>query len=107
MNTDFEAAQEMFWSCFEPLQNFEFSFYNPLLWIILVALFLVLTKIWNSKKSFYFCLMLTFILLATTEIESRAAELFSIPGQSLETSLIKFISLALITIIFLSYAFTS
>ena len=51
------------------LKNFHFSVRNPLLWIFFVLAWVILAVRWNYKKAFSYCLMITVVLLATTQIE--------------------------------------
>lgn len=101
----FEALKQNFLPYFKPLANYEFTFFNPLFWIFLLLLFLVLLLIWETKKSFQFCLLLAFILLCTTEIESRFVSVFSASGQLFDVSVLRLISLLVVLFMFLFYAF--
>lgn len=105
MYIGFEALRKIFMFYLNPLKNLEFTFLNPLFWAFLFLLFIMLCRIWEAKKSIHFCLLLAFILLCTTEIESRVVALFSAPDQSIDTTLIKFISIFLVTLLFIFYVF--
>jgi len=59
----------------DSLRNLNFSYLNPLFWIFLLLLFLILLKFWKAKKSFSFCLILAIILLATTKLENVTANI--------------------------------
>jgi len=100
-----EALKQNLLPYLKPLANYEFTFFNPLLWIFLLLLFLVLLLIWETKKAFHFCLLLAFILLCTTEIESRFVSVFSAPGQLFDASVLRLISLLVVLLMFLFYAF--
>jgi hypothetical protein len=100
-----EALKQSFLFYLKPLGNFEFTFFNPLFWIFLLLLFTILLQRWEVKKAFYFCLLVVFILLCSTAIESRLITFFSTPGQSLDTSLLRMISAFLVICVFLLYMF--
>lgn len=87
------------------LQNFDFSFFNPLFWIFLLILFLVLLRFWETKKSFSFCFTIGVVLLATTEMERYVTDLFTRPGETLDLFVIRISSLLLISVISLYYLF--
>lgn len=106
-NFDFELFRQWFLFYLKPLENFEFYFFNPLFWIILFLLFLLLLRVWQAKKSFQFCLLLAFILLCTTEIESRSAALFSSSELLFDAAIIKLVSIFVIIMLLMFYIFLS
>ena len=104
MKLDFEAFRQRFLFYLKPLENFEFSFFNPIFWLSLLLLLLILLQIWPAKKSFHFCLLLAFILLCTTEIESRFVASFP-TNQLFDAVTIKLISSFAVMLLFLLYVF--
>lgn len=104
MKLDFEAFRQRFLFYLKPLANFEFSFFNPIFWICLLLIFLILLQIWPVKKSFHFCLLLAFILLCTTKIESRFVASFP-TNQLFDATTIKLISSAAVMLLLLFYIF--
>ena len=103
---DWSAIRSGLANDYERISNFEFAYDNMLFYIIFVILCVLLIEMWGFKRSFSFCATLSIILLATTRIEYYCKELFSQPGQSFDSTIIKFISLSLITMLFLMYMFT-
>ena len=86
----------------EALKNFNFSFRNPLFWVFLFLLFLVLTRFWDVRKSFSFCLIVGILLLLSTELGWYIGVLFG--NAPFALFLVKLFSLFVIAIIFLYYA---
>lgn len=68
-NIDFTALSQAYSVYLQKLGNFEFTVSNPLLWIFLVIIFLILAMLWTGKKAGSFCLVVTGLLLGTTWIE--------------------------------------
>ena len=87
------------------LKAFHFSFLNPLFWLFLILLFLLLARFWENKRAFSFCVILTIVLLATTKTENLLVDIFTRSGSVLDPLLVKIFSLFVILIIFLYYAF--
>ncbi len=88
-----------------PLKNYEFTFFNPMFWLVLVCIFLLYLKFWQLKKSFSFSLFLAFMLLSTTEIQARVTSLLAPAGEPFDTTIIKFISLIIVSFFYLIYVF--
>lgn len=103
MNIDIVALKESFIPYLDSLKGFHFSFLNPLFWLFLFILFLILRVFWYLEKSFYFCAMLAIILLATSKIENYMT--IAIFGEDLTTLLIRILALFVILMMFLYYAF--
>ncbi|MFA5155923.1 MAG: hypothetical protein WC532_00840 [Candidatus Omnitrophota bacterium] len=100
-----QHLRETFVLGFNDLQSFQFSFANPVFWVFIGALFLLLLKIWDIKKSFSFSAVVAAILLLTTALEKFFANTLSQPGEPLETVVIRFVSAVVIGIIFIIYLF--
>ena len=75
MSIYFNTFKKNISPCLDSLRNLNFSYLNPLFWIFLLLLFLILLKFWKAKKSFSFCLILAIILLATTKLENVTANI--------------------------------
>jgi len=90
---------------FETLKNFEFSYRNPLFWVSLLLLILILMRIWEARKSFSFCTLLAIILLATTRLENFIVVTFAKYGESIDTSIVRLVSIFIVAMIFLIYVF--
>ena len=102
---DFEEISKVLLDGLGPLQNYEFHFYNPIFWIFLFCLLILLLKIWDPKKAIQYCLLLAFVLLCTTEIQSRCIALFSSPGNLFDTAVIKLISITVVMLLSMFYFF--
>jgi len=50
------------------LQNFQFSFNNPLFAILILLALLMLSGIWGFKKAFSYCLLVSAILYLTSRL---------------------------------------
>jgi len=105
MRLDFWVFWKRFLFYLKPLENFEFSFSNPLFWILWLLLLLILLRKWETKKAVYFCSLVAFILLCTTYMQSRFVTLFPGPNPFFDTNIIKLISAIVVVLLFLFYVF--
>lgn len=105
INIYLKALAEGFLFYLKPIMNLNFSFWNPLFWVFILLLFLPLLQSWHLKKSFQFSLLLAFIFLGTTKIELFFSKLFSGPGQTFDTGIIKLVSACILVIVVLFYSF--
>ena len=103
-NIDFNALKEALIPYLDNLRNFNFSFLNPLFWIFIFLLFLILLKFWQAKKAFSFCLIITIILLATTKLEGLLADKLTTSRETFDPLLIRILSAFIIMIIGFYYA---
>jgi len=90
-----------FYQTIEPdiqaMQNFRFYFSNPIFAILILMIFLILTKLWGIKKSFSYCLILSSILYFTTRITAYTS--LSINGSGVTyADIIKFIAIVFIAL---------
>ena len=60
------ASGEAWWN---KLMNFDFTASNPLFWVILFVVFLILSQPWPARKAASFCLVSGGILLLATWTE--------------------------------------
>jgi len=98
-NIDFNALKEVLITYLVSLENFNFSFLNPLFWIFIFLLFLILLRFWQAKKSFSFCLIIAIILLATTKLEGLLADKLTTSREAFDPLLIRVLSGFIIMII--------
>lgn len=103
MNADLVTLKEFLIPYLDSLKGFHFSFLNPLFWIFLFILFLILGALWYPEKSFYFCTFLAIILLTTSKIESCMT--IGIFGEDLTLLLVRILALFLILMMVLYYVF--
>lgn len=99
---DLKTLKETFLPYLQELKDLHFSFLNPLFWAGLLALCLILLRYWEAKKSFSFCVTIGIILLATTKVEAYLVAVFT---DTTVAFLTRIISVFIISLIFLYYAF--
>jgi hypothetical protein len=105
LTKDFEVIIDSLKPYYKPLRNCQFSYDNPLFWAGALLLFIVVSRFWELKKSFSYCAILAVILLATSRTEVFVANLFSSPGATVDTTIIKFISAFFIAMLTIFYFF--
>ncbi|MBM3245793.1 MAG: hypothetical protein FJZ13_00480 [Candidatus Omnitrophica bacterium] len=103
MDAYLQELQKALMPYLNSLQNFNFSYLNPLFWVFLLLLFLILLKIWQARKAFSFCAILAVILLATTKIEEVVARAVTEAGGVFDPLVIRIVSIAVIMGIALYY----
>ncbi|MBU3958555.1 MAG: hypothetical protein KKH29_00450 [Candidatus Omnitrophica bacterium] len=101
----FKALKESFLPYLNELKKFQFAFMNPLFWVVWLALFLVLSRLWNVRKSFSFCLIIAIILLATTRLEALIAAAVIREQGTFEPLLFRILPLTAIVFISIYYFF--
>jgi hypothetical protein len=105
MDIHFQMLKQTFLLSLESLYEFEFTFFNPLFWAIVLILFLVLRRIWGKKNSFTFSSLTAIILLVTTELENNIAVAMAIHGEPFDSGIIRMLSIVIILVLFLAYVF--
>lgn len=100
---DLERLKEYILPYIEELKDFEFSYLNPLFWVGLFAVFLILSRFWGErKKPFSFTVISGLILLGMTKTEAYFSTLFSDP---IVPFLVRMAALFIIALTFIYYAF--
>lgn len=89
---------------FESIKSFQFSYFNPLFWVFLLILFLILLRIWEIKKSFSYCILLSVILLTTTKVENYLIDIWAKSGEIFDPVPIRILTFFIIVIISIYYA---
>lgn len=89
----------------ESLKNLDFSYQNPLFWILIFVIFLVFAKIWGARKSFMFSVILSGILLATTAAEHKLMRMLVKPGEAFDPTIIRIFFGVLVAFTILYFAF--
>jgi cation transport ATPase len=69
---------------------------NPVFWLFMALLFLILLKIWVAKKAFIFTVLIAIILLLTTLAEERFIHLLSPTNESLNLWLVRFMAVVIV-----------
>jgi len=87
------------------LKDFNFTISNPVFWLFVFVLFVILIKMWDIRKAFSFSALVVMILVFSTEIEKYLGGVFNQPGEFFDPLLIRFIAMALISILALLYFF--
>jgi hypothetical protein len=105
MGTGPQTYEKMYFAYLESLRNFQFSIANPVFWVFLVILFLILLRFWLPKKSFSFCLIVAIVLLGETQAENYLTGLLAKSQETMDLTIIKVISLLIIFVTFIYYAF--
>ncbi len=102
---DYKEFLMVLFSYAKPLLKYRFHFYNPLFWVLILLLMLVLLQKWAFKKSFYFCSLLSIILLLTTRIEWYLLHMPVGSGSVIDATVVKLLSLVVVTILSLIFIF--
>ncbi len=87
----------------EELQKFQFSPLNPLFWICVLILLLILTRRWAFKKAFSYCLVVSILLLVTTALEKYI--LNRLGADEMPGFIVRIISIFLLSLISVYYFF--
>lgn len=87
---------------FKELKNYHFSLFNPLFWVFLLILFLILSGRWGRRKSTSFCFLVGAVLLVTTAIANRMANILS-KSKIFDFDVLRMISLSVIALIAIYY----
>ena len=101
---DFTALKKAMIPYLDSLKDFNFSYLNPLFWVGVFVLFLLLLRFWHAKKSFSFCLLIAAILLTTTKLEIFMADKLTTSTETFDPLLIRVLSGFIIMIIGFYYA---
>lgn len=105
MYIDLEALKAVLISDFESLYRFNFSCLNPVFWLVILILYIILRRFWEAKSAFTFLLLTAVILLLTSAFEGRIAFAMAAGGEQLDPGLIRLITLLIIGVLFLAYTF--
>jgi len=100
----FETLKSTFAPYYKSLVNFHFYFYNPLFWVFLLILFLILLRRWQEGKAFSYCLLLAIILLGATRFESMTRQALANYGQTFDPLPARVLVLVIIAILSICYA---
>lgn len=89
MYVDWGAFHEKISQYLGALLQFNFSPLNPLFWIFLLLLCLVLLKTWHIKKAISFCVVVGFLLLATTKLEAVITAWIASQGEIFDPMILR------------------
>jgi len=93
-----DALKTTFLPYVKSIHDLHFCYDNPLLWLAFLVVFLILLigMSWDTGKAFFFCLIITLILLGTTWFEGYIAGIFMKPVESFDPFIIRVLSLMMI-----------
>ena len=100
----FYISKDIIAGYLDNLKNFYFAYNNPLFWLLILTLFLILLRAWQFKKAFSFSLIVAAILLLTTQSEAFINKALSSFTAQIDPFLIRLVSLFLICVILFYYA---
>ena len=102
---DFDAMRRMFLYHLYIMEDFHFTFSNPVFWLLALVLFLILLTFWQLKKALPFSLIVALILLGTTKFENFLSNIFVGSRESFDPTMVRLLSITFIAFIFIYYAF--
>lgn len=103
-NTDFNTLKTTILPYLKELRNFHFSLFNPLFWVFLLILFLILSRAWEYRKSFSYCSILAILLLAMTMLENSLAATLA-KSEVFDATVLRIITIFVILMVTLYYLF--
>ena len=88
---------------FDQLKDFNFSVGNPVFWLLLIILFLILQRIWGNKKAVQFCLIVSVFLLVMTKFEKLISAEVAGHGQIFDPLALRMAAIFVIAIVSVYY----
>ncbi|MFC1514417.1 hypothetical protein ACFL5X_00760 [Candidatus Omnitrophota bacterium] len=88
---------------FEELKELNFTFANPVFWIFMILLFVLVTRFWNGKKGFSFTLMISAMLLLTTKMEAMTEAWLLSRGEGFDPLPVRTIAFFVMMMVFFYY----
>lgn len=104
LDMNFATIKELIGPYWKSLGAFQFNYYNPLFWAMLVLVFFVAVNFWGTKKALSFCIISAVLLLLTTQIEKFFVNLVSKTGEVFDPIILRAISFLIILVIGLYYS---
>ena len=93
-----------FFYCNE-LYNCEFFYDNPLFWALIFLLFIFFMGMWSFRKTLFFFVILTALLLLATKLGVATVDVLCIRTGPLAPPLINLTAVMIITVLFVAFAF--
>lgn len=100
----FNLLKQRAWPYLKELKHYRFSLFNPLFWVSWLLLLLILSKRWGIRKSSSFCALVAVVLLGTTAIEKRMADILA-QSKIFDVDVLRMVSLFVIALIVIYYLF--
>ena len=108
MDMYYEVLKTAFLPYIKSIQGFHFYYDNPLFWAGFMILYLMLERAaaWSVGKAFFFCAIISSILLGTTWLERPLADLFTVQERSgFDPFILKAGSVTAISVVVLYFVF--
>ena len=102
---DMGVLWEMFLTHWGSICRFQFTVGNPVFWVGLCVLILLLSRFWDIKKSFSFGVVVGVVLLAATRIEFSLAATMEKAGEPFDPIVVRLLSVVVICLVVLYYVF--
>ena len=87
----------------ERLKQFTFTVDNPAFWLGCGALFVILLRFWNIRKSLYFCLTIAGLLLLMTYTETLFRNALLRHGEGFDPFFLRLIAAFFLAIVLVYY----
>jgi hypothetical protein len=100
-----ENIRAMLITGFHSIQNMEFTFLNPVFWLLMLLIWLLLLRIWNIRKAFSFTAILSVIMLVNTALEKYFGAMMTQPDEVFDPWIIRFVAGIVVAILFITYLF--
>ena len=97
------TTKMMFKSHWNELRSFNFTFSNPLFWIFVIILFMIVTRFWQTKKAFSFCLLVSAVFLLTTKLEVVFKNWLISSGEAFDPLAIRMVAFFVLLMLFFYY----
>jgi hypothetical protein len=100
-----EILKTTFIPYIKDIHGFHFYFNNPLFWVFVMVLYLILEigRSWSPGKAFFFCVSIAIVLLGATWFERLIAATFAAPGENFDPLLIRVLSLIILLVAILYF----
>lgn len=102
---DLNTLRPVFLPYINSLRDFHFSYRNPVFWLFLLIVCLILLRFWQPKKTISFCLTIAVILLAATKIERIMAQALARQGGVFDPFIIRIMLFIVVSIVGIYFVF--
>lgn len=108
MDMYFEVLKTAFLPYIKNIQDFHFYYDNPLFWAGFMVLYLILDRAaaWSVGKAFFFCAIISSILLGATWLEKPLVDLFTIQEHTgFDPFILKVATVTVISVVVMYFVF--
>lgn len=102
---DLSVLLNVFAQGINEIRQLEFYPTNPVFWIAMLVLFLLLSTAWIDRKALQFCILAGAALLLLTFLEDYLPTVVGEPGEPFDTSALRLIWFFGIAVLFIMHAF--